>query len=185
MNTFFPTLQLFFESGLSCNLDSSGIPESIMGLDPSLRFRLTDCTYEENGCMFKTTRPEKFVRPGTGLCIEKAVIARRTSVVVRSREACKEQSSSQLAGAILGQEVHTVIGLRLQGMSTMAFVWAKAKHPSNFGGRIRGDVKIAGLREDAPAPILGLPVQAVRPGSEIAIFSKKSQIRDTREKLDR
>jgi hypothetical protein len=187
MNTFFPTLQLFFESGLSCTLDGSGLPEPLVGLDPSLRFRLTDCTYEENGCVFKTTRPEKFVGPGTGICIEDAIIARRTSVAVKPCEAHIEQPSSQLAGARarLSEEVHTVIGLRLRGMSTMSFVWAKARPTSVVGERTWGNVRIGGLREDMPAPILGLPLQTVKPGGEIAVLSKKSQIRETGREMDR
>jgi hypothetical protein len=187
MNTFFPTLQLFFESGLSCTLDSSGLPEPIVGLDPPLRFRLTDCTYEENGCIFKTTRPEKFVGPGTGICIEEAIIAQRTSVIVETREAHIEQPSPQLAEARarLSQDVHTVIGLRLRGMSTMSFVWAKARSTSVVGGRAWGNVKIAGLREDTPAPILGLPLWTIKPGGEVAVLSRKSQIRETGKEIDR
>jgi hypothetical protein len=183
MNSLFPTLQLFFESGFSCTMDGGSLHDVVMGLDPSLRFRLTDCTYEEDGRVFKTARPEKFMRPGTGICIKEVVFAQRTSIVVRPREVTDQQPLSQVVGARIGREVHTVIGLRLEGMSTMAFVWAKTGASTIGRDRIWGDVRIVGLRKDSPTPIL--PMQAVDPGSGIAVLSKKSQIRDTRTEMER
>lgn len=185
MNSLFPTLQLFFESGLSCTIDGNNLPDTTMGLDPLLRFRLTDCTYEEDGRVFKTTRPDKFVRPWTGILIKEVVLAQRTSVVVKSRESTNEQPSSQLAGARIGQEVHTVVGLLLEGMSAMAFVWAKTEFSAIGRARVWGDVRIAGLREDAAAPIFGLPIQAFEPGSAVEVLSKGSQIRNTRREIER
>jgi hypothetical protein len=179
MNTFFPTLQLFFESGFSCTLEGGGVSDTMVGIDPSLRFRLTDCTYEEDGRFSKTIRPDKFARPGTGIRIKEATIAQRTSIVVNPCEAGTNEPLLQLAGMKIAQEVHTVVGLRLEGMSNMAYVWAKAGSTTVGGEKTWGDVRIAGRRNDTPASVLGYTVQAIKPGKEVALVSKKSQIGNT------
>jgi hypothetical protein len=79
----------------------------------------------------------------------------------------------------VGQEVHAVVGLKLEGMKRMAYVWAKAGSATAGEEAIWGDVRVAGLRNDIPAAILAIPLQATKPGSEIAVLSKKSQIRGT------
>jgi hypothetical protein len=179
MNTFFPTLQLFFESGSSCILEGIGVSDTVVGIDPSLRFRLTDCTYEEDGRIFKTIRPEKFVRPGTGMLIKEASIAQRTSIVVNPHEAGTNEPLLQLTGTKIAQEVHTVVGLMLEGMSKLAYVWAKAGSTTVSGEKTWGDVRIAGFRDDIPPSALGYPIQTIEPGKEVALVLKKSQIGKT------
>jgi hypothetical protein len=179
MNTFFPTLQLFFESGISCTFAGGGVSNVMVGLDPSLRFRLTDCTHEEDGRIVKTIRPDKFVRPGTGILVKESAIAQRTSIVVKSCEAGSDQLWSRSAGLKVGREVHTVVGLRLEGMGKMAYVWAKAVCPTVGGEKTWGNIRIAGLRDDTPASVLGYPVQASKPGKAVALVLKKSQIGNT------
>lgn len=176
MNTFFPTLQLFFESGLSCTIDGGQLPDAIVGLDPLLRFRLTDCTYEEEGRMTKTIRPEKYSRSIPGILIKEAVIAQRTSKVMRSLKSEGNIQSSPPSIVTLAQEVHTVVGLRLEGMSKMAYIWATARIPTVRGDKIWGDVRIAGLRDDVPSPLSTFPMQAVKAGGEVALVAKESLI---------
>ncbi|KAF1840392.1 uncharacterized protein K460DRAFT_389935 [Cucurbitaria berberidis CBS 394.84] len=177
MNTFFPTLQLFFESGLSCTIDGTRLPGATVGLDPRLRFRLTDCTHEEDGCIIRSTLPEKFASSGTGLVIREACIAQRTSIVVKLVESEDRTISSPSPPlATIAQESHTVVGLRLEGMSKMAYIWAKAKSPSGSKGKTWGDVRIAGLRKDVPAPLLGYPEGTMKPGSQATVVVKESMI---------
>ncbi|CAO2657066.1 Nn.00g058690.m01.CDS01 [Neocucurbitaria sp. VM-36] len=176
MNTFFPTLQLFFESGLSCTIDGSRLPDATVGLDPRLRFRLTDCTHEEEGHLFKTTLPAKFARSGTGLVIREACIARRVSIAVKPAESVSGSaySSPSLASTTIIQEHHWVVGLRLEGMSKMGYVWAKVGRRSGNGDRIWGDVRLAGLRKDVPAPFLGYPEHTMKPGGQVTVVTKES-----------
>jgi hypothetical protein len=176
MNTFFPTLQLFFASGGSCTLDGGHLLNTNIGLDPELRFRLTDCTHEEDGRIFKTVRPDKFTHAGSGIVIREATIARRTSIAVHPEEMAGK-ISSQPGQAEIREEVHTVVGLRLQGMKKMAYVWAKSQDPRSSGNdTLWGHVRIAGVRHDIPATHLGFPLHHVKPGSEVEIVSKKSRM---------
>jgi hypothetical protein len=174
LNTFFPTLQLFFESGLSCTLDGGRLPNAVIGLDPQLRFRLTHCTYEEDGRITKTVRPDKFVRLSGGIAIKEAIVAQRTSIALaRVEQAGKLPSSRNPASKIL-QEKHIVVGLRLEGMSRMSYIWAKVQSPSGQDEKIWGDVRIAGLRKDIPRPCLGFPLSVIKPGSQVQLVTKSS-----------
>lgn len=177
MNTFFPTLQLFFESGLSCTIEGTRLPSAAIGLDPRLRFRLTDCTHDEDGRLTKSTLPEKFARWGTGLVIKEAIIARRRSITVKpAKPPDSAYSSPGPPLSTIVQESHIVIGLRLEGMSKMAYVWVKVNTPSETENRIWGDVRIAGLRRDVPAPLLGYPERSIKPGCQKTVVLKDSMI---------
>jgi hypothetical protein len=178
MNTFFPTLQLFFESGLSCTIDGGRLPDAFVGLDPLLRFRLTDCTYEEHGRIVKTMRPDKFAQSGVGIAIKEAIIAQRTSVAFISAELGNRELSKRRPNATVARETHTVVGLRLDGMSKMAYIWAKRQASSCHDDRTWGDVRLAGLRDDVPAPNLGFSMYAVKPGGEVEVVVRKSQVRN-------
>jgi hypothetical protein len=171
MNTFFPTLQLFFESGLSCTLDGGSLSGAAVFLDPALRFRLTECTHEEDGRLIKTMRPDKFAQANTGIRVDDVVVGRRTSIAVKP---CKDEWDT-LSMRIV-HEPHVVIGLKLEGMGQMAYVYAKAQKPSGSDNRIWGDVRLAGLRDDVPCPSVVFPMRAIKPGQEITTVSKKSQI---------
>jgi hypothetical protein len=176
LNTFFPTLQLFFESGLSCTIDGSHLPDAIVGLDPLLRFRLTDGTYEEEGRIVKTMRPDKFAQSGVGIAIKEAVIAQRTSIAVKPAHLGNGELSRRLPSATVAQETHTVVGLRLEGMSKMNYIWAKRPTLSSHDAKTWGDVRLSGLRDDVPAPNLGFAMYAVKPGGEVEVVAKKSQV---------
>lgn len=180
MNTFFATLQLFFESGLSCTIDGARFPDATVGLDPTLRFRLTDCTHEEDGRITRTVIPEKFASSGTGLVIREACITQRISIAVKPGEPEEgAYTSRRRTLAKISRELHTVVGLRMEGMKKMAYVWAKARRPTASGDRAWGDVRIAGFRRDIAAPSLGYPERALRPGGQAIVVIKESMINDS------
>ncbi|KAF1975122.1 hypothetical protein BU23DRAFT_552545 [Bimuria novae-zelandiae CBS 107.79] len=120
MNTFFPTLHLFFESGRSCNIEGTHLPGARVGLDPTLRSRLTDLTHEEDGRLVNTIIPKKLV-PRPSIRILEAKVACRYSIAVKETH----QVRSGRPVTTIVEEQHVAIGLRLQGMTSMAYVWAK------------------------------------------------------------
>ncbi|KAL6702954.1 hypothetical protein ACN47E_000796 [Coniothyrium glycines] len=177
MNTFFPTLQLFFESGRSCTICSDAPADIRVGMDPQLRFRLTDCTHEEDGCITKTTIPSKFAQSGSGLVIREATVARRVSIITKpshNGEHISPLSPGRRTAKII-LEAHVVVGFRLGGMKHMAYVWAKADAPPD-GDKSWRDVRIVGLRTDIPAAITGYPAQTIVPGGQVNVVIKSSMI---------
>jgi hypothetical protein len=176
MNTFFPVLQLFFESGRSCIIDGGHLSNAEIGLDPALRFRLTECTHEEDGRIVKSIRPERFAQAGGGIRILQATVAQRKSVAVRSQTSRTGVYTPLLTGSDIFQEVHTVVGLKLEGMRDVAYVWARSSTSSVEGDKHWGDVRPAGLRDDIPAPCLGFPMHLIKPGREVPVFSGESQV---------
>lgn len=177
LNTFFPTLHLFFESGLSCTIDGGQLPGAVVGLDPELRFRLTDCTHGEEGRVTRGVLPKKFVHSSASIKILEASVAQRTSMAMK-RIASADLSHLPKSQAIaIVHEVHTVIGLRLSGMDEMGYVWAKLKVPSRTAdSRQWGHVRLAGLRTDVPAPVLGLTTGFPQPGCELTVVEKGSMV---------
>jgi hypothetical protein len=190
MNTFFPTLQLFFDSGLSCTIDGEMISsDAVVGLDNSLRFRLTDINYEEDGQLFKTILPEKFVGPNPSIQIIDAHIARRKSIAVKQLPFKLPHKGPPVfvkPYASMVQEEHVVVGLRLQGMKEMGYIWARVPVPHcgiKMGDRMWGDVRVAGLRDlddddGAPVPFLGFPQEVTDPGGQTEVVEKQSMILD-------
>ncbi|KAF2679281.1 hypothetical protein K458DRAFT_117486 [Lentithecium fluviatile CBS 122367] len=179
MNTFFPTLQLFFESGRSCTIEGGQLSNAAVGLDPQLRFRLTDITHEEDGRLIKTTLPEKLVGPSPSIAILEATIACRTSVAVKqtSPEYGQVLSPTQPRADIL-QEKHMVVGLRLEGMKRMGYLWAReATDTPSSGQKTWGDMRVTGLRDDIPVPFFGFPQKKTKFGGEMAVVEKRSMIR--------
>ncbi|KAJ4319469.1 hypothetical protein N0V94_003893 [Neodidymelliopsis sp. IMI 364377] len=177
LNTFFPTLQLFFESGLSSTIDGSQLPSAIVGLDTELRFRLTDCIYEEEGSVKRSMLPAKFRRSGINIEILEATIAQRTSIAVKSTVTSKPLESRKASDTAVMYEDHTVIGLRLSGMDKMSYIWAKAEAPSKVDERrVWGDVRLTDLRKDVPAPSLGLAADVPGSGGELAVVERGSRI---------
>ncbi|KAH3909138.1 hypothetical protein HBH56_168660 [Parastagonospora nodorum] len=176
MNTFFPVLQLFFESGRSCIIDGGRLSSAEIGLDPALRFRLTECTYEEDGRIVKSIRPERFAHTGGGIRILEAIIAQRKSIAVRSQASGTGVYTPLLTGSTIVHEIHTVVGLKLDGMRDVAYVWAKSSNSSATGEKHWGDVRPAGPRDDIPAPCLGFPMHLIKPGCEVPVFSKECQV---------
>jgi len=177
LNTFFPTLQLFFSSGRSCTIDGGRLSGAAVGLDAQLRFRLTDCTYEEEGLLFKSMQPDKYTPAVPGILIEEAIVAQRTSVAMRSEPSNTVVQGRGLPTVSLVGEAHTVIGLRLHGMKELAYVWAKTPPHMGCEGQTWGDVRIGALRDDVPAPVLALPIHAIKSGGEVILVAKGSQIR--------
>jgi hypothetical protein len=181
MNTFFPALQLFFESGWSCTIDGGRLPNVFVGLDPALRFKLTDCAHEEEGCAVNSILPERFAQSGTGLVIQEAVIARRTSIAIKKpvypQKGQRWPSQDDLRPRIT-TETHTVVGLKLRGMEKTAYIWAKTKVPSE--GSVWGDVRTNGLRDDVPIPSMFLSAHGTKPGARRVVVIKDSLIASDR-----
>jgi hypothetical protein len=177
MNTFFPTLQLFFESGRSCTLDGGRLPGAVVGLDPQLRFRLTDCTHEEDGRLVKSMLSAKFASSVPGILIKEAVVAQRTSMIMGPIKLKGDSPKSPFPAMTLSRETHTVVGLKLEGMRDIAYVWAKSDAPSGRDKRKWGDVRIGSLRDDVPSPLLPFPAHAIQPGCVATLVDKGSQIR--------
>ncbi|KAF2869552.1 hypothetical protein BDV95DRAFT_498177 [Massariosphaeria phaeospora] len=187
LNTFFPTLHLFFESGLSCTIEGGKLRNAKIGLDYDLRFRLENSTHEEEGVLVKSLCAEKFASHAASIGILEAVIARRISVEVTP---CSGPEVNHLlipAGtrSFIEEDEHLVVGLRLQGMKKLAYVWAKAdlscaRNPSE----VWGDVRIAGLRDDIPMPFLGFPRDPIKPGGNALVVTKKSLISAKARKRD-
>jgi hypothetical protein len=185
LGTFFPTLQLFFESGLSCTFEGGFRQSATVGLDPSLRFRLTDLTHEENGYVSSSTLPQKANGPVKSIRILEAAIAERTSVAVQplAVDAPKDRPPSR-PRAFVGTETHIVVGLRLEGMQKMGYVWAKVDHPPARNGTTWQDVSVVGLRDDVPAPFFCYPQKRARMGSTVGVVQQESMIRSAkRQKL--
>ena len=180
MNTFFPALQLFFESGSSCTIDCGRFPDAIVGLDPALRFRLTDCAHEEGGRVVNSILPRRFVHSGTGLVIQEAVIAHRTSIAI-SNFSYPQKAQLWRPGIVvqpkITKELHTVVGLRLRGMDKTAYIWAKTAVSS--GSRVWGNMGSSGLRDDVPVPILP-SVEEGDPGAQTVVVIKDSLIERNR-----
>jgi hypothetical protein len=178
LNTFFPTLQLFFESGLSCTIDGSQLLGAAVGLDPKLRFRLTDVTHEEEGRAVTGMLPTKFARSSAAINILEATIAHRTSIATRSTISRDLLHSPKARAAGIVREVHIVVGLRLSGMDEIGYVWTKTELPLRKDeGKAWGDVRLAGLRADVPAPSLGLATDFPKPGDRLTVVEKCSMIK--------
>jgi hypothetical protein len=186
LDTFFPTLQLFFESGLSCTLEGGYRQSARVGLDQHLRFRLTDLTHEEGGFVAKSTLPQKPYGPPKSIKIMEATLAERTSLAVQSIPPAFGNGStngrpssrpSSRPSAELRTETHVVIGLRLEGMQKMGYVWAKIDDPPpNSNCRTWHDVSIVGLRDDVPVPFVVFPQRNSKMGSKVSIVRKDSMI---------
>jgi hypothetical protein len=176
MNTFFPTLQLFFESGRSCTIDAGRLSDAFVGLDPGLRFKLTDCAHEEEGCVTNSILPERFSHSGTGLVIQEAIVAQRKSIAVKPMYPQNSQrwTSRDPSQPRIVTEVHTVVGLRLRGMDKTAYIWAKTKVPS--GGKIWGNMRTGELRDDVPIPSISFPGNDTRPGAQRTVVIQDSLI---------
>ncbi|KAJ8111311.1 hypothetical protein OPT61_g6066 [Boeremia exigua] len=178
LNTFFPSLQLFFESGFSCTIDGGRLPGATVGLDSKLRFRLTDCTYEEQGQLTNGVLPDSFARSSASITILEATVGRRTSTGVKPSTTTGQLLRSKVQSLSIVREVHTVIGLRLSGMSEMGYVWAKIEAPYRTAeDRIWGDVQLFGLRNDVPAAFLGLATDFPKVGGELKVVEKGSIIK--------
>ncbi|KAH9873433.1 hypothetical protein IAQ61_004056 [Plenodomus lingam] len=180
LGTFSPSLQLFFESGLSCMIDAGRATDAMVGLDEDLRLQLENYTHEENGRIIKTPMPKKFEYAAKGLVIREAVIARRTSAAIKFHHPSDPlhvpSSISNSALASIVHEQHTVVGLRVDGMSRMAYVWAKVGSLSKGRDATWAGVGISGIRNDIPVPFLGHPGECMRPGSEATLVVKESLI---------
>jgi len=180
LDTFFPTLQLFFESGLSCTLEGGFRQCAKVGLDQHLRFRLTDLTHEEGGFVAKSTLPQKINGPPKSIKIMEATIAERTSIAVQSiatQNGRPPSRPSSRPSAGLQTEGHIVIGLRLEGMQKMGYIWAKVDSPSpRTNNKMWHDVSCTGLRDDVPVPFIGFPHKNSTMGSRVGVVRKDSMI---------
>jgi hypothetical protein len=173
MNTFFPAIQLFFASGLSCWIEGSQLPDAFVGLDPALRYRLTDLTHEEGGSLTNTILPKRSAATASSIRILEATVACRKSIAVKATH----QVSSARQVTTIAQEQHIVVGLRLEGMTSIGYVWARLPRATvGVAGRMWGHVRIAGLRDDIPLPFLRFPQTGVKPGAEARVVLKESLV---------
>lgn len=171
MNTFFPCLHLFFENGLSVQIDGSQLPDAVLGLDPELRSRLTDVTHEEEGSLMNTIIPQKLKVPSIRILV--ATVACRRSIAVKETH---QILSARPVTTIVGED-HAVVGLQLEGMKSIAYIWARL--PSTVvpvAGRMWGNVRIGGIRDDIPIPFVGFPEANVKPGQKSAVVLKDSMV---------
>jgi hypothetical protein len=120
-------------------------------------------------------RPDKFAQPVLGIVIKVVVVAQRISVAVTKATFGTVEILRPSAGATVAHETHTVVGLRLEGMTTMAYIWAQVQAASGRNDRTWGDVRLAGLRKDVPAPNVGFPMHVIKPGGEMKVVAKESQ----------
>ncbi|KAF5849572.1 hypothetical protein GGP41_004995 [Bipolaris sorokiniana] len=176
MNTFFPTIQFFFESGRSCTIDGGQLPDARIGLDPALQFKLTECAHEEDGHITNSLLPTTYPGPGTGMTIKEVVIAQRTSIALQpiQPEDAKRWTEQDRPHTRIAMETHTVVGIRLRGMDRLAYIWAKVKIIPAI--RVWSDVRIAGLRNDVPVPNVWQPERPIKPGAEKTVVVKNSLI---------
>lgn len=172
MNTFFSAIQLFFESGYSCTIDCDPTQNVKIGLDPALRFRMTDCTHEEDGCVTTSILPPKFKKFATGLAIEEAQMVQRTSIALKTLHLGDVPLVLPPGFCTSGivNEKHTVFGLKLKGLEKMAYVWARAE--GRHGQWTWVNVRIHGLRNDVPLP----PESKTKPGAQVTVVVKDSLI---------
>lgn len=76
-------------------------------------------------------------------------------------------------------ESHLVIGLRLEGMQKMGFIWARIDSHSSPWGNALGtwaDVRVVGLRDDVPAPFIGFPQRNMKMGAQVSVVTQGSII---------
>lgn len=171
MNTFFPAIQLFFESGLSCWIEGSHFPGALVGLDASLRFRLTDLTHEEDGRLVNGVLPKPKTAAASSIRILEATVAYRKSIAVKETH----QVSEARPVTTIAEEQHIVVGLRLEGMKSVGYVWAKLPVSTvGVAGRMWGHVRVAGMRNDVPVPFARFPQSVVKLGAGSKVVVKES-----------
>jgi len=179
MNTFFASIQMFFESGLSFTVNCQPLPNVKLGLDPELRFRITDCTHEEDGCITNSILPPKFRHATTGLTIEAAHIAHRTSIALEMAPAHDAGQPAQPGAppARLVTQKHAVFGLKLKGLKEMSYIWAKAEGSSREW--TWADVSMGELQDDVPVPSAYHLELDDKPGAQRTVVVKNSLIGPT------
>lgn len=70
-----------------------------------------------------------------------------------------------------------VVGLRLQGMPRVGYVWARRPVALVEGEtRMWGHVRVAGLRDDVPVPFVGFPHADDKPGARVAVVQRGSLV---------
>lgn len=120
-----------------------------------------------------------------------ATIAERTSLAVQSMPPAfgngttngngrPSSRPSSRPSAELRTETHLVVGLRLEGMQKMGYVWAKVDSSSAGNGNSRTwhDVNIVGLRDDVPVPFVVFPQRESKMGSRVSVVRKDSMINE-------
>lgn len=69
------------------------------------------------------------------------------------------------------------MGLRLEGMQKMGYVWARVDSPTlSTNSCTWHDVSVVGLRDDVPVPFVGFPRKNAKMGSRIAVVKKESMM---------
>lgn len=163
-------MQLFFDSGLSCTIE--GLSDAKINLDPELRFRLTDLTYQEEGRLTNSILPN-LGRKNRGILIKEATLAHRKSITIAPQKVDLTRIPLGAPTETITREVHIVVGLKLEGMNKMGYIWAWKMEPKRGCSYVRWcNVRLAGLRDDVPESCLGYPLDTLRPGQEVKLYSR-------------
>jgi hypothetical protein len=156
-------------------------------MDNALRTRLTDISHEQNGRVYKSIIPATPSRKGRssvkcnaepGIRILESTMARRTSVAV------KQFVLHGVPSATIVHEEHFVVGLKLEGMSAMGFVWARVdRHEAGVGieRRTWGDVRVAGLMdvgENAALPYVKGEREGIGMGGVVTVVEKEARAKE-------
>ncbi|KAF2750806.1 hypothetical protein M011DRAFT_464615 [Sporormia fimetaria CBS 119925] len=108
-----------------------------------------------------------------------ATIAERTSIAVQPASVADSRPPSRPGSrpsTSLQTEKHLVVGLRLEGMQKMGYVYAKADVDPNSNNRMWHDVSVVGLRDDIPVPFVVFPQRNSKMGSRVGVVRKDSLI---------
>ncbi|KAF2187694.1 hypothetical protein K469DRAFT_725172 [Zopfia rhizophila CBS 207.26] len=165
VNTFFPALQLFFNSGRAVTIEGGTLRHARIHLDPILRFRLTHLIHEEDGIIYNpiTTKP-------LPIKILEVAIAERESVAAKLRLPMYDKDDEKVKVDGIWVERHVVVGLRLEGIKEMGYV--SVCDDVDEVGRYWGDVRVSGLRGDVPSPFAVLPRMGMRIGGRERLVLK-------------
>jgi hypothetical protein len=153
-------------------------------MDNALLTRLTDISHEHNGRVYNSIIPATPSRKGKscnaeqGIRILESTMARRTSVAVKQVVVMGART------ATIVNEEHFVVGLRLEGMSAMGFVWARVdRHEAGVSVECRtwGDVRVAGLKdvgENAALPYVKGEREGIGMGGGVTVVEKEARAKE-------
>ncbi|CAI6284558.1 unnamed protein product [Periconia digitata] len=180
LNTFTPTLHLSYDSHLSCTIDGTALPSAVLGMDDMLRTRLTDISHEEDGRVYDSIIPALTSSPrkrriDSRIRILEAEMATRTSVAVKQFPLGAPALGPT---AMLVHEEHVVLGLRLEGMKGMGYIWARVEREDGVvvGQRTWGDVRAAGLVELEENVALPFFAKGVGRGEGSVVVEKEGRV---------
>ena len=131
--------------------------------------------------MLKSPLPKKFVGTDPSIRILEAVIADRVSI------GTKPISDMGVHHAVnIACEAHVVIGLKLEGMSNIGYIWSKVdKGSGDRDATTWRDTTVSCLRNDVPAPLFELFPKHTGKESQIGVVKKESMMIHVRRSSDK